>query len=164
MVFTAQAYMMFQEIHVSRSHNLHDFLVRRDSIHFDRNAASARDPLHWRYRYGKGIARCCRRSWISGTDCPTMLLDHWQMWCTSLSWFFAQFLNTWFKIIPLANCILSLHAVYHFQSLPKVMLQCRFQADWNQMGASEDGGLYDKAIFGDREPILLRQVSLARFF
>ena len=32
------------------------------------------------------------------------------------------------------------------------------------MGASEDGGLYDKAIFGDREPILLRQVSLAGFF
>eukprot|EP00434_Breviolum_minutum_P001571 symbB.v1.2.001388.t1/scaffold67.1/size356791/14 len=32
-----------------------------------------------------------------------------------------------------------------------------YQADWNQMGASEDGGLYDKAIFGDREPILLRQ-------
>lgn len=30
--------------------------------------------------------------------------------------------------------------------------------DWHQLGSSEDGGLYDKALFGDREPILLRQV------
>eukprot|EP00435_Cladocopium_sp_Y103_P061660 s1511_g23.t1 len=32
-----------------------------------------------------------------------------------------------------------------------------FKADWHQLGGSEDGGLYDKALFGDREPVLLRQ-------
>ncbi|CAL1172912.1 unnamed protein product [Cladocopium goreaui] len=32
-----------------------------------------------------------------------------------------------------------------------------FKVDWHQLGSSEDGGLYDKALFGDREPILLRQ-------
>ncbi|CAK9076085.1 unnamed protein product [Durusdinium trenchii] len=30
-------------------------------------------------------------------------------------------------------------------------------ADWHQLAASDDGNLYDKAFFGDREPLLLRQ-------
>lgn len=49
---------------------------------------------------------------------PQCLLHHWQMWWNSFELIFLRFLRTWCKIIPFANCILSLHKVYHFQSLP----------------------------------------------